>query len=142
MQCQLFFHLFKSKGLENLAEYFLDDAGFWCTMAHNSSKCYVLKQQHALSIGQSAHFSWLPYTGIFFWEVLEIHSNTHFSTHYLVYCLEFIGVSPYHVGPIWIWSLTEILTLVSGIWYAGWKNESITWCRCKGNMFCCSGLVA
>jgi hypothetical protein len=34
------------------------------------------------------------------------------------------------------------LSLILGIRYAGWANESITWCCCKGNMLCCFGLVA
>lgn len=33
-------------------------------MAHNSGKCYILLLQHALSIGQSAYFICLSFTGI------------------------------------------------------------------------------
>ena len=43
---------------------FLDEAGFWRTMAHNSGKCYILLEQHALSIWQSVYFSCLSFTGI------------------------------------------------------------------------------
>lgn len=40
-----------------------NDAGFWCTLANNPSKCYLCFEQYTLSFRWSEHFSSLLFTG-------------------------------------------------------------------------------